>query len=94
MQKSSSARTSSPPPQTASQAATPASGRGAPIDPGRDHKLEPDVMDEEMAPADLVFVLAHLEFRRPNATAVVKIDKGVRDYLVRTLARHAPRVVR
>jgi acyl-CoA synthetase (AMP-forming)/AMP-acid ligase II len=51
-------------------------------------------MDEEMAPADLVFVLEHLEFRRPNSTAVVKIDRGVRHYLVRALDRHAARAVR
>ena len=47
-----------------------------------------------MAPADLVFVLENLEFLRPNATAVVRIDRDVRDYLLRALHRHAARLIR
>ena len=72
----------------------PSSARAAPPAPGRDHKLEPDVMDCDMAPADLVFVLENLEFLRPNATAVVRIDRDVRDYLLRALHRHAARLIR
>jgi hypothetical protein len=56
--------------------------------PDATHKLEPDEMNQEMRPADLQYVLEHLEFRQANSTAVVKLDKGVRDYLVRRL-RHS-----
>jgi hypothetical protein len=43
-----------------------------------------------MVPADLVFALAHLEFE--GSTAVVRLDKDVRDYLIRALdRRHAAR---
>jgi hypothetical protein len=41
-------------------------------------------MDQDMVPADLVFVLENLEFLRPNATAVVRIDRDVRDYLLQS----------
>jgi hypothetical protein len=47
------------------------------------------VMDEEMAPADLIFVLEHLEFR--GSRAVVKLDRGVARFLIDALnsRRHA-----
>ena len=46
-------------------------------------------MDEEMAPADLIFVLEHLEFR--GSRAVVKLDRGVARFLIDALnsRRHA-----
>jgi hypothetical protein len=41
-----------------------------------------------MVPADIRYVLENLEFLRPNNVAIVKIDKGSRDYLLRALNRH------
>ena len=48
----------------------------------------PDELTDDMTPADLVDVLARLPFGRgssPAATCQLTIDRGARDYLVRTL---------
>jgi hypothetical protein len=91
MRKSSAAKGETPPSSNSSRAAAAAATSGPPIAPERNHKLEPDEMSDEMVPADLVFVLEHLEFR--GSRAVLKSDRGVRDFLIRRLARHAPRAV-
>jgi hypothetical protein len=50
------------------------------------HSIEPDILDDELTPADLAFALAHLKFNR-NGLATLRVDEGVRDYLVRALRR-------
>jgi hypothetical protein len=50
---------------------------------------EPPVLDASMKPADLAFVLQNLRFR--NGTQTVKLDREVRDYLVRAVTRQAER---
>jgi hypothetical protein len=49
--------------------------------------IEPEVLDEDMTPGDLVFALEHLHFGR-NALGSLRIDRQVRDYLVAALRRH------
>jgi hypothetical protein len=51
-------------------------------------------MDADMTPADVLYALEHLEFLRPNATAIVRIDRDIRDYPVGALHRHAARATR
>jgi hypothetical protein len=46
-------------------------------------------LDASMKPADLAFVLQNLRFR--NGTQTVKLDREVRDYLVRAVTRQAER---
>jgi hypothetical protein len=56
--------------------------------------IEPEILDEDMRPSDLVFALEHLHFGH-NALGTLRIDREVRDYLVATLHRnHAARIVR
>jgi len=43
-------------------------------------KDEPEALDQDMTPTDLVDILTRLRFR--NGKAVVKVDHAVRDYLV------------
>ena len=93
MRKSSSARVNVPPPPNSSRATAAEAGHANEIGPERSHTLEPDVMDEEMVPSDLVFVLEHLEFR--GSRAVVKLDRGVARFLIDALnsRRHGARTV-
>jgi hypothetical protein len=60
------------------------------------HSIESDVADQDMTARDLVWVLENLRFsRHPDALSTLRLDRGVRDYLVRRLSRHhAARVVR
>jgi hypothetical protein len=53
------------------------------------HSIEPDVADQDMTPRDLVWVLQNLPFsNRSNAAlCTLRLDRGVRDYLVRAIAR-------
>jgi hypothetical protein len=48
------------------------------------HSIEPDVLDQDMTPRDLVWVLQNLPFsNRPNAAlCTLRIDRGVRNYLI------------
>ncbi len=46
---------------------------------------EPPQLSEDMTKRDIVDVLQHLPLRYRNSTCVVRIDRGVRDFLVRTL---------
>jgi hypothetical protein len=41
---------------------------------------EPETLDADMTPGDLVDILTRLKFR--NGKAVVKVDHAARDYLV------------
>jgi hypothetical protein len=52
------------------------------------HSIEPDVLDQDMTPRDLVWVLQNLPFsNRPNAAlCTLRIDRGVRNYLIRAIA--------
>ena len=53
------------------------------------HSIESDVADQDMTPRDLVWVLQNLPFsNRSNAAlCTLRIDRGVRDYIVRAIAR-------
>jgi hypothetical protein len=48
--------------------------------------LEPPIVDQDMTAADITYTLQHLHFRQ-NGLGALKIDKGVRDYLVAALRR-------
>jgi hypothetical protein len=50
------------------------------------HSIESDVADQDMTARDLVWVLENLRFRHPNALSTLRIDRGVRDFLVRAIA--------
>jgi hypothetical protein len=51
------------------------------------HSIESDVADQDMTARDLVWVLENLRFtRHPNALSTLRIDRGVRDYLIRAIA--------
>ena len=52
------------------------------------HSIESDVADQDMTPRDLVWVLQNLPFsNRSNAAlCTLRIDRGVRDYIVRAIA--------
>jgi len=60
----------------------------APDDP-RDHSIESDVLDEDMTASDLVWALENLRFTRDrNALSTLRIDRGVRDFLIDALRRN------
>ena len=47
------------------------------------HSIEPDVLDQDMTASDLVWALENLRFTRGrNALSALRIDRGVRDFLV------------
>jgi hypothetical protein len=52
------------------------------------HSIEPDVLDQDMTPRDLVWVLQNLPFsNRPNAAlCTLRLDRGVRDFIVQAIA--------
>jgi hypothetical protein len=64
----------------------------APDDPRDHHAIEPDVLDEDMTPSDLVWALENLHFsNRQNALSTLRIDRQVRDYLIAALRHtHGP----
>jgi hypothetical protein len=68
--------------------AAPTGGRPMPVPAHASghNLLEPDILDEDLRPDDIAFVLKHLRFGRGDL-ATVKIDRGTRDYLVRALRR-------
>jgi hypothetical protein len=51
------------------------------------HSIESDIADQDMTARDLVWVLENLRFSRdPNALSTLRLDRGVRDYIVRAIA--------
>ena len=51
------------------------------------HSIESDIADQDMTARDLVWVLQNLRFSRdPNALSTLRLDRGVRDYIVRAIA--------
>ena len=52
------------------------------------HSIEPDVLDQDTTPRDLVWVLQNLPFsNRPNAAlCTLRIDREVRNFIVRAIA--------
>ena len=51
------------------------------------HSIEPDVLDQDMTPSDLVWALQNLRFgNRQDALSTLRIDRGVRNYLIRAIA--------
>jgi hypothetical protein len=56
-----------------------------PAHPHESHSIEPDILDESMTRADLMFALEHLHFGRDDLGRL-QIDRGVRDFLVRSIA--------
>jgi hypothetical protein len=57
---------------------------------GHGYRIEPEVLDGDMRPSDLVFALEHLRFSRQDLS-VLKIDREVARYLVSALRRDRPR---
>ena len=50
------------------------------------HSIESDVLDQDMTARDLVWALENLRFsRHPDALSTLRIDRGVRDYLIDVL---------
>jgi hypothetical protein len=47
-----------------------------------------EFLDENMTCKDLIYVLEHLRFqgRGREALGVLKVDRGVRDFLIRSIA--------
>jgi hypothetical protein len=45
---------------------------------------EPDYLDADMRPSDIIDILKHLKFA--NGKAVVQVDRPARDYLVTSVA--------
>ena len=51
------------------------------------HSIESDVLDQDVTASDLVWALENLRFSRDrNALSTLRIDRGVRDFLVRSIA--------
>jgi hypothetical protein len=50
-----------------------------------------DILDQDMRPDDLVYVLQNLRFEGRDALGTVKLDRGVRDYLINAVRRHDAR---
>jgi hypothetical protein len=46
---------------------------------------EPTSLDQDMTRTDLLWILQHLDFADRNGSAVLMIDRGVRDYLIRAI---------
>ncbi len=49
-------------------------------------RREVEYLDQDMTPADILEVLARLQFRQADDLRPIKLDAGVRDYLVATLS--------
>jgi hypothetical protein len=52
-------------------------------------RAEPEALNADMTPADICDVLKRLHFSVPLVT--IKLDKDVRDYLVRAVTRQGER---
>jgi hypothetical protein len=46
-----------------------------------------DVLDQDMRPGDLVYVLENLRFQGSDRLGTLKVDRGVRDYLLTAVRR-------
>jgi hypothetical protein len=58
-----------------------------PTETDETHSIESDVLDGDMTPSDLAYMLQHLHFRNgQNALSTIRIDRQVRDFLVRAIA--------
>jgi hypothetical protein len=49
-----------------------------------------DVVDGDMTPDDIIFVLEHLPFRDRGAFVPLRLDKHARDYIIDALRRRHP----
>jgi hypothetical protein len=47
-----------------------------------------DIVDADMSRSDLVFVLQNLHFRERDGLGTLKLDRGVRDFLIAALQRN------
>jgi hypothetical protein len=50
------------------------------------HKPEPPCLSDDMTKSDIVEVLQHLPWHKQHGTCVVRLNRGVRDYLLRLLS--------
>jgi hypothetical protein len=69
---------------------TAAHGRPRPLPAEADetHSIESDVLDGNMTPADLAYMLENLNFRHGNRMlCTVRLDREVARYLARVLRR-------
>ena len=75
------------PPRSAIQPARPRRLRPLPAEADETHSIEPDIFDGDLTPSDLAYMLEHLQFRNgARALSTIRIDRQVRDYLVRAIA--------
>jgi hypothetical protein len=49
------------------------------------HKPEPPYLSDDMTKHDLVEVLQHLQWHGQHGTCLLRLDRGVRDFLLRLL---------
>jgi hypothetical protein len=55
----------------------------------RDYDLvRVEVLDADLRPSEVIGVLEELKFTNPSTLRSVRIDEGVRDFLVTALRRH------
>jgi hypothetical protein len=47
---------------------------------------EPPELTDDMTKCDLIEVLEHLPWRDQNGTCLLRLDRGVRDFLLRLLS--------
>jgi hypothetical protein len=47
-----------------------------------------EVLDADLKPAEVIAVLEHLTFTNAGTLRTVRLDEGIRDYLVTALRRH------
>ena len=57
-----------------------------PATPAPDFDGAVEFLDEDMTRRDLVYVLEHLRFPGRDALGTLKVDRQVRDFLVRSIA--------
>jgi hypothetical protein len=47
-----------------------------------------EVLDADLRPAEVIAVLEELKFTNPSTLRTVRLDEGIRNYLVTALRRH------
>jgi hypothetical protein len=55
------------------------------------HSCEPEILDDGMTADDLVFALQHVNFHQGRCT--LRLDRGVRDFLIEALRSKRTRAV-
>jgi hypothetical protein len=53
------------------------------------NRSEPEILDQDMTPGDIVDILRRMRFFHHDDLRTIKLDGGVRDFLVAALQRRA-----